>query len=116
MITYRTVLLLLPATGKHHHALFLVLPVDQSELFQLATVVTNCDDVWFNLFRKGIVGHTLRMSKDVLKQTEYLFVVVLVKIEAELLQTFLSLLLLMWLLTSKPGVAIFFKRLLYRPH
>lgn len=53
-------------SGKDHDAIFFVVPVDESEFFEFAAIVTDRDDVGFEFFAESFIGDALGLLEDVL--------------------------------------------------
>ena len=89
-----------------------MLPVYQSQLLELAAIVTDGDDIGLQLFGKSLIGNPPRIVEDFVEKKEDLLVVVPVEVKRQLMEAFLFFLLLAKGLTSRPTSVIFFKLLL----
>ena len=87
-----------------------MLPIDQLQLLQLAAVMTNGDYIGFETLGERLVGDAPGMLDDETEQLEYLLVVRLVEVEAQLLATLLLLILFLCTLASRPQLVSFFSR------
>jgi hypothetical protein len=111
-VTIRPIL----SAGEDHHAVLLVLPIDQPQFLQLAAIVTDRDDVRLQSLGQRLIGGAPGMGEDGLEEDEDLSVVVPVQVESQLVHALSSLILFVSREASRPQLVIFFKRSLDTPH
>lgn len=59
-----------------------MIPINQPQFLEFAAIVANGDDIRLQLLGKDIIGDTLWMRGDQLKQGKDLFIVIFVEIQA----------------------------------
>lgn len=85
-----------------------MVPVNETELLELAAIVTDGDDVAFESLGKLIVSKSFRVVENVFEELEDLSVVLAIQVQSQLLQTLPLFILLLSTLTSTPQLVLFF--------
>lgn len=93
---------------KDDNSVLLVVPVNETELLELAAIVTDGDDVAFESLGKLIVSKSFRVVENVFEELEDLSVVLAIQVQSQLLQTLPLFILLLSTLTSTPQLVLFF--------